>query len=226
MTDIPAQERPYEKCFEKGPEFLTDTELLAVILRTGTNGMNVRELAGKILASGENNSLLSLMHLSKEQLLEIKGVGKVKAVQLLCIGELVKRISRLNAKQGLKFDSPSKIAGYYMETMRHLEQEHLVVLFLDTKCKLIKEQYLTKGTINRSLFSSREIFVEALRCNAVGIILIHNHPSGDPAPSRDDISSTTNLIKSGKMIGISILDHIIIGDKKYSSFKELSLMKG
>ena len=226
IKDIPPEERPCEKCFLKGPEALTDSELLSVILRTGTGGMNVLELANQIMALDGSHSLLSVMHLTKEQLMEIRGIGKVKSVQLLCICELVKRITRQNAAPSLKFDSPALIARYYMESMRHLEQEHLVVLFLDTKCHLRKETYISKGTVNQSFLSPREIFIEALRCNAVNIVLIHNHPSGDCTPSREDILSTEKIIKAGKLIGIFVIDHIIIGDNNYSSMKELSLMKG
>ena len=145
-------------------------------------------------------------------------------MQIMCIGELAKRISAINAQNGLKFDSPASIAEYYMEKMRHLEQENLLVMFVDTKCRLIKDKIISKGSVNQAFISPREIFVEGLRCNAVGIILMHNHPSGDCTPSREDISSTLKIMSAGKMIGISLLDHIIIGDRKYSSFKELKII--
>ncbi|MFQ9515445.1 MAG: RadC family protein [Eubacterium sp.] len=225
IRNVPVNERPYEKCFSLGPQVLTDCELLSVILRTGTNGTSAYDLAGKVLnLENSETGLLSIMHLSKEQLLQLKGIGRVKAVQIMCIGELAKRISSLDAKTGLKLDRPSTIAEYYMEKMRHLEQENLAVMFLDTKCQLIKDKILTMGTVNQSLISSREIFVEGLRCNAVNIILLHNHPSGDCTPSKDDITSTLKIADAGKLIGISVLDHIIIGDRRYSSFKELKLL--
>ena len=210
IKDLPVNDRPYEKCFAKGPEYLTDVELLAVILRTGTNGISSFELSKDILSHKSQNGkqdLLAIMHMTKEQLLSIKGVGMVKAVQIMCVRELVRRISSVKAQ------------------LRHLEQENLVVMFLDTKCHLIKDMTITKGTVNQSLISSREIFVEALRCDAVNIILIHNHPSGDCTPSRDDMASTLAISKAGKIIGINVLDHIIIGDRSYSSLRELKLMK-
>ncbi len=225
IKDVPKSERPYEKCFDKGPEFLSDSELLAIILRTGTSGCSSYELANKILTlNSENISLLSLMHFTKEELLKIKGIGKVKAVQILAITELVKRISSVKAKPSFKFDKPETIANYYMERLRHLDQENLFVMFLNTKCQLIKEENITKGTINQSLISPRDIYVEALKCKAVNIILIHNHPSGDSTPSKSDIIVTQKTKKAGKLIGINLLDHIIIGDKKYSSFSELKLL--
>lgn len=225
IKDIPVNERPYEKCFSKGPEYLTDNELLAVILRTGTNGISSYDLAAEILAAetGQNN-LLTILHISKEQLLKIKGVGKVKAVQIMCIGELAKRIASLNAHSGLRFKNPATIADYYMERFRHLEQEKLLVVYLDTKCRMIKETVLTTGTVNSSLISAREIFIEALKCSAVNIVLVHNHPSGDATPSRDDCISTKRISDAGKIIGIHLLDHIIIGDKTYSSLKQLKLL--
>lgn len=225
IKDVPVSERPYEKCFANGPGYLTDSELLSVILRTGTTGISAADLSRSILdSSSQKGSLLSIMHLTKEQLLKIKGIGKVKAVQIMCIGELAKRISAINAQNRLKFDSPASIAEYYMEKMRHLEQENLLVMFLDTKCRFIKDKIISKGTVNQACISPREIFVEGLRCNAVSIILMHNHPSGDCTPSREDISSTLKIMSAGKMIGISVLDHIIIGDRKYSSFKELKII--
>ncbi|MCR5705099.1 MAG: DNA repair protein RadC [Eubacterium sp.] len=224
IKDLPKNERPSERCLKYGAEVLTDEELLAVILRTGTARMNVKELAAKILSETASDNLLSVMHLKKEQLLRMKGVGQVKTSQLLCIAELVKRISSIQAERKLRLDQPGTIADYYMERMRHLEQEHLLILFLDTKCSLIKEQVLTTGTVNQSLISTRDVFVEALKCNAVHFILLHNHPSGDCTPSKADVSATIRLCEAGKMIGIQCLDHIIIGDQKYISMKELKLI--
>lgn len=225
IKNVPVNERPYEKCFSNGPEVLTDCELLSVILRNGTAGMGAYDLAGQILNSNSDGSLLSIMHLSKEELMKIKGIGKVKAIQIMCICELAKRISMLNAKDSLKFDKPSTIAEYYMERMRHLDQENLMVIYLDTKCQLIKEKIITTGTVNQSIMSPREIFLEALKCNAVQLVLLHNHPSGDCTPSKNDISCTERMVSAGKLIGISILDHIIIGDRKYSSLRELKIIK-
>lgn len=225
IKDLPVNERPYERCLINGPEYLTDSELLAVILRTGTKGISAYDLSAELLkgADGKEN-LLSILHLSKEQLLKIKGIGKVKAVQIMCIGELAKRIASASAKSGIKFRKPCTIADYYMEQMRHLEQEQLVVMYFDTKCRLIKDKILTTGTINQSLISSREIFVEALKCNAVNIVLVHNHPSGDCVPSREDCKVTKKIQEAGKLIGINLIDHIIIGDRKYTSLKEAGIL--
>ena len=220
IKDLPVNDRPYEKCFAKGPEYLTDVELLAVILRTGTNGISSFELSKDILSHKSQNGkqdLLAIMHMTKEQLLSIKGVGMVKAVQIMCVRELVRRISSVKAKDSIQYNIPSTIADYYMEQLRHLEQENLVVMFLDTKCHLIKDMTITKGTVNQSLISSREIFVEALRCDAVNIILIHNHPSGDSSPSMADIEFTKRIKECSNILGVNFLDHVIIGDGNYKS---------
>lgn len=222
IKNLPKEERPYEKCLKYGAESMTDIELLAIILRTGTKGCNVKELAIRMLQNEEGDiSVLSLTHLSLEQLMEINGIGKVKAIQILCVLELAKRISRTRFSNATKFNSSDIIADYYMERLRHLEQEQMHVMFLDTKCKLIKDKRISSGTINQSLISPREVFVEALKCNCVNIVLVHNHPSGDPSPSQDDIKSTERVNKAGKIIGIRLLDHIIIGDNTYFSLKEL-----
>lgn len=222
IKEIPSGERPYEKCFQYGANYLTDTELLAVILRTGTSGISAYELASEVLNLDEaHKGLLKLMHLSKEELMQIKGVGKVKTIQMMCIAELAKRISALRAQTNLKFQSPETIAEFLMEKMRHLEHEELHALYLDTKCQLIKDTTVTIGSVNKSMMATREILVEALRFNAVNIIMVHNHPSGDSTPSPNDISSTNVLKKACDLVGICLLDHIVIGDRNYSSLKQL-----
>lgn len=223
IKDLPEVERPYEKCLKYGANHLSDAELLSAILRTGTNGISAYDLANNIIRSDASKNILSIMHLTKEELLKIKGVGNAKAVQILCIRELARRISLERASLDLKMNVPSSIANYYMEQMRHLEQEQLVAIFVDSKCNMIKDIVISKGSINQSFMCNREILVEALKCDAVNIILLHNHPSGDPQPSAADISSTKKLYKACELIGISLLDHIIIGDRCYTSFIESNI---
>ena len=221
--------RPYEKCLEFGASALDDAELLAVILRSGVRGMNATELASTILelgagCAGDDGVLAGLLNLSIPQLLEIKGVGKVKAIQIQCICELSKRISKQQRCSRLDFDSPETIAHYYMQDLRCLEKEHLILVLLDGKCRMIRDCVLSVGTINASLVNPREIFVEALRYSAVHVILLHNHPSGDSTPSRNDLEVTKRIQKAGEIIGINLIDHIIIGDNKYTSLKEKEFM--
>lgn len=225
INEIYKEERPYEKCLEHGAASLTDTELLAVLLRTGVKGLDVLELAKYILGPncGEQG-VLNIHNLTLEELKTIKGIGTVKAIQILCLSEFAKRLAKASAKEGLVFSLPSSIAEYYMEEMRHQKQEHMKLLMLNTKSKLLGESDVSKGTVNASLVSPRELFIEALNKQAVSIILLHNHPSGDPTPSKTDILLTKRVKEAGDLIGIELLDHIIIGDNCYFSFAEKELL--
>lgn len=226
MKDLPAEERPYEKCAASGPESLTDAELLAVILRTGTKDLPSLSLAEQILSLGSPDGLLGLLHLSLPELMTIKGIGRVKGIELLCIGELSRRIWRtLSVKKAMVFSDPRSISGFYMEEMRHKEQEELRLMMLNTKNTLIKESLIFRGTVNASLASPREIFMEAFRFRAVRIILVHNHPSGDPSPSKEDGILTARVKEAGDFLGIPLVDHIIIGDSAYFSFREKGMMQ-
>ena len=225
MKNMPEEDRPYEKCMRGGPQALSDAELLAVILRAGTRGMNSLDLAKQILQMCRyENGLTGLLHLTLPQLKELSGVGDVKACQIMCIGELSKRISRCGARKLLDFRNPGSIADYYMERLRHEEQEIVICMMLDTKNHLLGEEELTRGTVNQSLVSPRELFLKALSYNAVQIILVHNHPSGDPTPSREDIRITERISAAGQIIGIALIDHLVIGDRKYTSFIECGLL--
>ena len=225
MKEMAEEERPYEKCLRYGAGRLSNVELLAVLLRTGTKGMNSLELAKSILEapSGEE-TLLNIHQITLQKLKRLRGIGKVKAVQILCLSELAKRLAKASAKEGLVFHLPVTIAEYYMEEMRHQKQEHMKLLMLDTKSKLLGESNISKGTVNASLVSPRELFIEALDCGAVSIILLHNHPSGDPTPSQADILFTKRVKEAGELIGISLLDHIIIGNNCYISFAEQNMI--
>jgi DNA repair protein RadC len=162
--------------------------------------------------------------MSISDLMKIRGVGTVKAVQIKCIAELSRRIARAQAVPTLSFTNPSSIAAYYMEEMRHQEQEILRVLMLNTRSVLIHEEVISKGTVRASLISPREIFISALRHRAVSIILLHNHPSGVPDPSNEDILLTKRVMEAGHMIGIELLDHIIIGDMQAFSMREQGII--
>lgn len=225
MKELPISEKPYEKCLRFGAGCLSDAELLAAILRTGAQGITALELSREVLRlSCIEKSLLGLHHVSIEDLMKIRGVGKVKAVQLKCIVELSRRMSKAAAEETLCFTDPQTVAQYYMEDFRHSLQEQMAVMMLNTKGRLLGEQLISKGTVNASLITPREIFIEALHHHAVGILLVHNHPSGDPTPSREDIQITERIQQAGTLIGIEVLDHVIIGDKKYISFRERKLL--
>ena len=217
--------RPYERCLLYGPAALSDAELLAVIIRSGTMGLTAIDLADRILhLSRSDAGLLALCHLSIQELTEVPGIGQVKAIQLKCVGELSKRIATYNAKQELSFSEPSSIADYYMERLRHEEKESLFCMMLDTRNSLIGDECISKGTVNYAVLSTRELFLTALRYRAVSIILVHNHPSGDPTPSEEDIMLTERVKRAGKLLDIALLDHIVIGDRCYISFVESGIL--
>jgi len=217
---------PYEKFIEYGPQSLTESELLAIILRTGTKEKNALQLAEEILSLSQTNrtGLLGLYDLPLEKLMAVKGIGKVKAVKIKCIAELAMRINTASAKNGLIVHKPSTVADYFMEKLRHRKKECVVVACLDAKGQLIKEIDLTSGSVNMSLISPRDVFLEALRYEAVNIILVHNHPSGDPTPSSSNLQVTRCIAGMGQNLDIPLLDHIIIGDNCYFSFKEESCL--
>lgn len=224
IKDLPAETRPYERCFSCGPKVLTDAELLAVIIRTGANGVKSVELAEEIIHLAGSQGIMGICNLSVKELMGIRGVGMVKAVQIMCIAELSRRIAMAQRREKLNFKSPGAVADYFMEEMRHKEKEELKILMLDAKSGLIAESTISTGTVNFAVASPREIFLEAFKYKAVSIIMMHNHPSGDPTPSQNDFICTKKIREAGELIGISLIDHIIIGDNKYMSFSERKLL--
>lgn len=225
MKKIPDMERPYEKFLKSGASVLSDAELLAVVLRTGSRGENVIELAQRILYHSGEDGILGLHRFSMEQLVKIRGIGKVKAMQLICILELTKRLSKASVSESVSFTSPATIAEYYMEDLRHESQEIMKLVMINSKGKLIGENEVSKGTVNASVITPREIFIEALQRQAVAVVAMHNHPSGDPTPSSEDILLTKRIEEAGSIIGVELLDHIIIGNNCYVSLREKGILE-
>lgn len=225
LKELPVSERPYEKCEKYGVDSLSDAELLAVIIRSGSKGERSIEVAERILGlSNEFPGLYGLNYLTIEDFMKVSGIGRVKAIQLLCVAELTKRMAKQKYSHRTEFSSPDIISDYYMQDMRHLEYEQVMLLLLDTKCHKIKDFVISKGTVNASLVEPREIFITALKHKAVHIVVLHNHPSGDPTPSKEDILLTARIKEAGSLVGVSLLDHIIIGDNVYVSFQEQGLL--
>ena len=221
MKHLPPQMQPYEKCIAYGPEVLTDAELIACVLRSGNKEYTSVALAEHLLElRKDKKGLKGLCSLSFKELTDVPGIGKVKALQIQAVFELAKRMSRSEAAKSLNFSNPESIADYYMEDFRHQEQEHLMLLLLDNKGNLLGEKRMFTGTVNASIVSPREIYLEALKYHAVGIILLHNHPSGDPTPSDADRRMTRKVREAGNFLDIPLLDHIVLGDKNYVSFRE------
>ncbi len=218
MKELPDQEKPYEKCLLMGPAALSDAELLSVIIRTGSAGEKSIDLAARVLNAGPDG-LLNLIHLSAEDLMQIHGIGRVKAVQLKCAGELSRRIASASRHVNPSFSGPDEIASYYMERLRHESREVLMLTMYDRKNMLLGDEVISVGTSNASLISPGEIYKTALKKQAEFIILLHNHPSGNPEPSREDIDVTSRIMKCGELLGIPLMDHIVIGDNCFYSFR-------
>lgn len=217
--------RPYEKFLSFGPNALSDAELLAVIIKTGTSGISSIELAARILETASDTGTADgLVGLTLNRLTQMRGIGKVKALQILAVVELSRRIAKSSAHTKLDFNHPASIAGYYMEDLRHAKREQLIAVMLDTKLRLIGDEVISCGTVNASIVSPREVFLAAMKLDAVYIVIIHNHPSGDPTPSRNDIAITRRLQLSGQLLGITLIDHIIIGDNRFISLKDSGFM--
>lgn len=222
ISDIPSNERPIEKLMNFGADTLSNQELLAVILRCGTKGQNILTLSEKILS--EVHGLNGILNVTYDDIKRIKGVKTVKASQILALAELFRRFNTLKADNKITIRSSKDIAEMLMIEMADLNQEILKLIILNTKNKIIKIKDVFKGTLNSSLVHPREIFCEAIKSSGASIIICHNHPSGDPNPSEEDINITVRIKECGKIIGINLLDHIIIGDRKYSSLKEKGII--
>ena len=217
---------PYERFMQNGAESLTEEELLAIIIRTGTGHATPVEIARKVIAlgSGQEQGLNSLYHVSVTDLMQIEGIGEVKAVKLKCIAELSSRMASAYTRQKMSFLQPETIAIHYMEKMRHEEREIVLLLSLNNRMQLLDEKIISIGTVNSSMLSSREVYIHALSHKAVNIMILHNHPGGDPTPSSADLFVTDKLKKAGLLLDVNLVDHIIIGDHTYISFKEKKLI--
>ncbi|MGL5695155.1 MAG: RadC family protein [Peptostreptococcaceae bacterium] len=218
VKDMALEERPREKMILNGPDDLSNAELLAILLRTGTKKRNAIELADYIIKK-DLQGIRYLQDITIEELCEIDGIGISKATQIKAALELGIRISSAKPNR-YKVKNPWDIYKYYMESLRYKQNEIFKVVLLNTKNEIITDVDVSVGTLNSSLVHPREVFKEAIKRSSNKMILIHNHPSGSIEPSKEDKSITTRLIKCGELIGIEVIDHIIIGDGLYFSFKE------
>ncbi|MBN2286026.1 MAG: DNA repair protein RadC [Tissierellales bacterium] len=219
IKSIPKDERPREKLIKYGASTLSNSELLAIILRVGSNKDTAITLSQKIL-NFEEKGLRNIASTSPESLLSFHGISDAKAAQIMAAVEIGRRVSRIEKEERFKITSPQDISSYVMDEMRYLKKEYFKIILLDTKNKVIEVVTISIGSLNSSIVHPREVFLEAIRKSAASIILVHNHPSGDTQPSREDISITKRLIEAGDILGVKVLDHLIIGDGVYYSFKE------
>jgi len=220
IKDLPEADRPREKLIKKGSQNLKDEELLAILLRTGREGKNVLEVAKQILRKYSKKRLFKMKY---EDLSKIKGIGPAKACIILASQELVKRALKIQ-DSGLPIVQSINDVILQVGYIREKTREHFVAIYLNARNELLFRKHIFIGTLNASLVHPREIFSEALRHNAASVILVHNHPSGDPEPSEDDLEITKRIIEAGKIMGIDVLDHVIITKNKVFSFKENKLI--
>ncbi len=221
ITDLATEERPRERLAMLGANVLSTAELIAILLRTGIEGMNAVQLAQGLL--NEMGGLSGLQRESYDSLCGCRGIGPAKAAQVKAAIELGRRLSIATPEERPALNSPDDAAAVVMYEMSALEQEHLRVLLLNTRNQLIRIVEIYHGSLNASLIRIGEVFRDAVRSNAAGIIVVHNHPSGDPSPSPEDVAVTRAIVQAGQLLDIEVLDHLVIGKNRYVSMKSRGL---
>ncbi len=220
VRDLPEEERPREKLIRWGAASLSDTELLAILLRTGTSSVSVIHLAEEVLAKYQDKGLVSIMNISPQEIATVHGVGLAKAATIVAAVELGRRLSTKAAQKLEKIEGPEDVARYASPILRFEQKEHFLVMLLDVRNRVLAMPTVSVGSLTASVAHPREIFREAIRYSAANMILIHNHPSGDPMPSREDVQLTKQMMKAGEIMGIPVLDHVIIAGDGFLSLKE------
>ena len=218
MKDIPADMRPREKLLRYGSGVLSDQELLAIIIRTGSRDANAIQLAESVLY--QFRDLRGINHAGLEEICaSASGIGNAKAAQIKAALELGRRLSQQDSEI-IRVKSPQDVAAWVMEDLRYLQHEQFKILLLNTKNVIIACEEVSRGSLNASIVHPREVFARAIKRSAAAVILVHNHPSGDPTPSQEDINVTRRLVEVGRLVGIDVLDHLVIGDGVFCSLKE------
>ena len=220
MKELPISERPYEKLELYGPEMLSNAELLAIIIKTGTkdeNSVNISQKVLKLNNTTNEDNLRFLCDISIEEFMKIKGIGRVKAIQLKAIGELAKRISKPINKKRIKIKNTKEVAELLMSELRYEKREMAKLIILNNKNIVIRIMNISLGGTNFACISPKEVLTEAVKMGAPKIILVHNHPSGDPKPSKEDFRITDRIYECADIMGIELVDHIVIGDGTYES---------
>ncbi len=215
---LPENEKPREKLMREGKEKLSTTEIIAILIGSGTGGKSALELASEVI-SMDSSGIRFLAECRPEELITIKGIGRAKACEILAAVELGRRIAAIPKIDNVRIEKSSDIADIFMERMRYYKKEHFISLLINVKGEIIEEAEVSIGDLCSSTTHPREVFIDAVRRSAGSVIFIHNHPSGDPTPSSADIETTRRLIESGDILGIPVLDHIVIGDGCYISMR-------
>ena len=224
VRDLPPEERPREKLLSQGPRALSNAELLAILLRSGTKEKSVLRIAEEILAHIKEQGLSAMVHISAAELAKIDGVGQVKAATLQAAIELGRRLAVQQAAKIEVIHGPEDVAEYALPRFRFEQKEHFAVMLLNTKNHIIGMPEVSVGSLSASVVHPREVFRAAIDYAAAAMILLHNHPSGDPTPSREDIAVTDRLVKAGKVMDIPVLDHVVLGRETFTSFKDKGLI--
>jgi len=224
IKELPQEERPREKMLRNGAQALSNAELLAILLRTGTKNDSVLRVAERLLKKYEELGVAALGSIVPQELSKIKGIGNVKAVTVVAAIELGKRLHGLASAERPVIRAPQDAADLLMARLRYEPKEHFLIVLLSTKNHVLATPTISIGSLNASIVHPRELFREAIHYSAAAIILVHNHPSGDPTPSQEDIMLTRKIVEAGKILEIHVLDHVIIGDNKYVSLKEKGII--
>lgn len=222
IKELPADERPREKMKERGAQALGNSELLAILLRTGTAAESALRLAEILLDRA--GGLAGLGHATLEEVEQVRGIGEAKAVTLLAALELGRRVDSLAPLDRTAVRTPDDVAALLLPRFRYESRESFVAVLLSTKNHVLKMPVISVGSLNASIVHPRELFREAINASAAAVIVAHNHPSGDPTPSPEDVSLTRKLVEAGKILDIPVLDHVVLGDGKYVSFKEKGIL--
>jgi DNA repair protein RadC len=217
IKELPESERPYEKLQIYGANKLSNAELLSIIIKTGTKEYTSIDLANKVLSLNTNSNIRGMLDCSIEEFMTVKGIGKVKAIQLTAIGELAKRMSKPLNILNIKITSPNDVCNLLMDELKYEKREKVKVIILNAKNNILKIVDLGTGTTSIAIIDPKDVLLEVVKMGAPKMILIHNHPSGDPTPSIQDLRITKRLCECSKMFGIELLDHIVIGDGRYES---------
>ena len=224
IKSLPEDERPQEKALKNGVSALSDAELIALILRTGRHNASSLALAEEVLSICDEG-LFSMGTFETEDLLKIEGIGPGKASTLMAAVELGKRIAASRKTEKYVADDPDMIADMFMEDLRYEKKEYFKSVILNTKSEIVAVDNVSVGELSSTIVHPREVFSRAIRKSAYGVVFVHNHPSGDPTPSSEDIATTERLVEGGRILGIKVLDHVIIGDGRYESMRSLDLIR-
>lgn len=222
IKELPKDTRPRERLLKEGPEGLSAVELLAVLLRTGTSSMNALDLSAFLLAKA--GGLSGITESSLEELCSVKGIGPAKVAQIKAAVELGRRLATRHPLPKHAVSSPEDVYNLLKERMRYYDREHFKAVFLNTKHHVIEIETVSVGNLNSSLVHPRELFKNSIKRSAAALILVHNHPSGDPTPSKEDEEITRRLVEAGNIIGIQVLDHLVIGEDSFVSLRERGII--